>query len=197
MRMVGHRLTPTVQHRHRADLSPQMARLGGDIAHRLGRSAEQDGIGHALVLERDLGRGCRQSEDDMEIQHRQQLGLPRFEPGRPRQALTLRTVPVAAGVVGAADQSAIVALFDMPAERGRPASLDRCHHAPLDPAEMGIVLIKERRAVAAEDIRHLHPASGASSPLRRAASPRGADDRAGSVCHGWCWSQPAHSAPLC
>ena len=91
----------------------------------------------------------------MEIRHRQQFGLARFEPFGARQALALRAVPVAAGVVGAADQSAIAALFDMPAERRRPARLDRRHDTPLDPAEMRAMVAAERRAVAAEDVRHL------------------------------------------
>jgi hypothetical protein len=42
------------------------------------------------------------------------------------------------------------------AERRRPAGLDRCHNTPLDPAEMSVMPITERCAVAAEDIRHLH-----------------------------------------
>ena len=94
--MVGHGLTPTVQYRDRADLGTQMPRVGGDITHRLGRGAEQNGVDDALVLERDLRRRGRQGEDDMEIRHRQQFGLPRFEPCGTRQTLTLRAVPVAA-----------------------------------------------------------------------------------------------------
>jgi hypothetical protein len=132
-----------------------MAWVGGDIAHRLGRGAEQDGIGHTLALEGDLRRRHRQGEDDMEVRHWQQLGLPCLEPSGPRQALTLRAMPVAARIVGAANQPAIVALFDMPAERRCPAGPDRCHYPLLDPTEMLVMPIAERRAVAAEDIRHL------------------------------------------
>ncbi len=43
----------------------------------------------------------------------------------------------------------------MPAEGGRPEGLDRRHHPPLDPAEMPVMPVAERRAVAAEDVRHL------------------------------------------
>jgi hypothetical protein len=119
-----------------------MPRVGGDITHRIGRGTEQNGVDDTLVLERDLRRRRGHGEDDMEIRHRQQLRLSCFEPRGPRQALTLRAVSVAARVVSATNQSAIVALFDMSAERGCPAGLDRRHHPALDPAEMCIIPIK-------------------------------------------------------
>ncbi len=45
--------------------------------------------------------------------------------------------------------------FRMPAQRRRPAQLDRAHHATLDPAEMAVMGLAIGIAVAAEDIRHL------------------------------------------
>jgi hypothetical protein len=60
-----------------------------------------------------------------------------------------------AGVVGAADQSAVAALFDVATQRRCPTSLDRRHDAPLDPAEMGVMGASEFLTVAAEDVRHL------------------------------------------
>lgn len=53
-RMVVQGLSPGMQHGYRADLGAEMARIGGDVAQRLGRRAEQNGVDHALVLERDL-----------------------------------------------------------------------------------------------------------------------------------------------
>ena len=44
VRMVVQGLPPGVQHRHRADLGAEMARIGGDVAQCLGRGAEQDGV---------------------------------------------------------------------------------------------------------------------------------------------------------
>jgi hypothetical protein len=120
-----------VQHRDRTDLSTQMSRFGGDIAHRLGCGAEQAGVDHALVLEGDLRRRHRQGDDDMEVRHWQQLCLARFEPLGTRQALALRqcrlrhlgTSSRCACVVRTANQSAIAALFDVPAESRRPGRL--------------------------------------------------------------------------
>ena len=106
-------------------------------------------------MERDLGDGRGQGEHDVEVGHRQQLGLARLEPFGARQALALRAVPIAAGVVGATNQSAIGTVLDMPAQRRRPARLDRRHDAALGAAEMVGVGLPICRAVAAENIRHL------------------------------------------
>jgi len=53
------------------------------------------------------------------------------------------------------DQPAVAALLGMPAERGRPARLDRRHDTALEAAEMRAATATERLAVAAEDVRHL------------------------------------------
>ena len=98
---------------------------------------------------------ARHGEHDVEIRHRQQFGLARLQPFGARQALALRAMPVAAGVVGVANEAAIGALLGMAAERRRAAGLDRRHDATLGAAEMVGVGLPVRRAVAAEDIRHL------------------------------------------
>ena len=109
----------------------------------------------------------------MEVRHRQQFGLARVEPFGARQPLALGAMPVAAGVVGDADVAAIVALLDMPAQRRRPAGLDRAHDAPLDAAEMAGMGLPISVAVAAEDIRHLqHRTHGAAQPGGTTSSRR-------------------------
>ena len=155
MRVVVQGLAPRVQHGDRPDLGAEVPRVSGDVAQRVGGGAEQDGIDDALVLERDFGRRRGQCEDHVVVGHRQQLGLTRLEPLRTCQALALRTVPVAAGIVGVAHQPAVATLLDMTAERGCPARLDRRDDATLDAAEMCSMIAQERRAVAAEHIRHL------------------------------------------
>src|SRR5271166_4025680 len=195
MRMMLQGLPPGVQHRNRADLCAEVTRVVGNVAHRIGGRTEQDGVDDALVVERNLGGRRRQGEDHMVVGHRQQLGLTRLKPFSACQTLALRAVPIAAGIVGAADQPAVAVLFDVPAKRGRATGLDRRHDAPLDTTEMRGVIATERLVVAAEDIRH--PAWVASSRFRAAASLRGAGGRAGLACRGWCWSPPAYSAPWC
>ncbi len=173
-------LAPGVEHGDDADLGAEMLGIGGDGAQRLGRGAEQDGVDDGLVLEGDLGDRRRQGEDDVEVRHRQQLGLPGREPFGAGQPLALRAVAVAAGVVGDAGRAAIVALLDMAAERRRPARRDGAHDAPLDAAEMAGMRLPKRLAVAAEDIRHLQSRTP-WRPLRRAARPPSAAGRAGSA----------------
>ena len=63
---------------------------------RLGGRLEQDVVDDRLVLQRDGGNCCRHREDDVEIRHRQQLGLTIGKPLGASQALALRAVPVAA-----------------------------------------------------------------------------------------------------
>ena len=62
---------------------------------------------------------------------RQQFGLPVFEPLCPVRVLTLRAVAVPAGVVGVAGCVAVVAFFEVAAERRRTADLDGPHDAQL------------------------------------------------------------------
>ena len=135
--------------------APRWRRIGGDRAQRFGRRLEQDGIDRRLVLEGDFGGRRRQGEDDMEIRHRQQFGLPLGQPCRARRALAFRAMAVAAGVVGDADEAALGAALDMAAERGGAARFDRRHDAALDAAEMTGMGLAVSLAVAAEDVRHL------------------------------------------
>jgi hypothetical protein len=51
-------LPPGVQHRDCADLCTEVTWVGSDVAHHIGRSAEQDGVDRALVLERDPAAGA-------------------------------------------------------------------------------------------------------------------------------------------
>src|SRR5262249_23274451 len=119
MRVVMQVLAPSVQHRDEADLGAEMLRVGSDRTQRLGRRLKQKGLACLCVVEGDPGRRCRQSENDMEVRHRQQLGLPGSEPFGAGAPLTLRAMPVAARVVGAADEAAPDASLGMAAQRRR------------------------------------------------------------------------------
>ena len=134
--MVRQRLSPGVEDGDDADLGAEPAWIGGERRHRLGGGLEQDGIDDGLVLEGDRGDRRRQCEDDVEIGNRQQVGFSRGEPRGSGWPLTLRTVPIAAGIIGDACRAAVVASLHVAAERLGPARHDRAHHAPLDPTEM-------------------------------------------------------------
>lgn len=111
--MVGQRRAPCVQHRRHAEPCADAPGIGGEGQNRLGRGAEQqviDSLRSPMSLEplafhwltpigdlRDLGR---QGEDDVEISDRQQILGARGHPVPRRRPLTLRAMPVLAGVIG-------------------------------------------------------------------------------------------------
>ena len=127
-----------MHHRDDADLGAEMTRIGGDRAQRLGRGAEKNGVDNRrLILECDCGDLGLYGEDDVEIRHRKQFGLPVGEPLGPREPLALWAMPVAAGVVGAAHQAAIRAKFRVAAERRSSARrCDGAHDTALGAAEV-------------------------------------------------------------
>jgi hypothetical protein len=54
-----------------------------------------------------------------------------FEPGGRLFAMTFRTMPVAAGMIGVADRCAVIALCHVAAEKRGAAKLDVAHHPKL------------------------------------------------------------------
>jgi hypothetical protein len=134
--MMRQRLPPCVQNSDDADLCAEPTRVGGERRHRFDRRREQDRVDDGLVLERDGGDRRGQCEHDVEIRNRQKFGLACGKPLRPRHALTLRAMAVAAGIVGDARHAAVVAHLDVTTERGCATRNDRAHHAPFDAAQM-------------------------------------------------------------
>jgi hypothetical protein len=64
-------LTPGMEYRKEADLRPQMFGIGGYLQKSFRTGAEQEVIEDLLVLQRQLGKLVRQSEDNMDIGDRQ------------------------------------------------------------------------------------------------------------------------------
>ena len=140
MRMMVQGLAPGVQHGDEADLGAEMLGIGGDRAQRLGRGLEQDGVDRSLVLEGDRGDRRRQGEDDVEVGHRQQLGLPRGEPFRRAPA------PGTSGNAGCGrscrrrgSARSRRSRSTWPPSAAVRHSLDRAHDAALDAAEMAVM----------------------------------------------------------
>ena len=175
MRMVGECLPPCMQDGNEAKLTADMLGIGGDGLQRLGHGVEQNGVDQRLVLvsyRRDLGW---QGEHDVEIWHRQQIGLTGGQPLIARTTLAFGAMPVAARIISNTGVGAVGAGLDMATECRGPAQLDRRHHAALDAPEMSVMGSTIARPMAAEDIRHLkrgmhHPAThigGITSRLKR------------------------------
>ncbi len=110
--------------------------LSRDRHHRLRRRAEQQVVDDSFVLEGDVGDLGRQTEDDVEVADRQQVGLAFRQPGARSSTLALRAVPVAATVVGDALMAAVLAGLDMTARSRRAARLDRRHDLELRQAQL-------------------------------------------------------------
>jgi hypothetical protein len=80
--------------------------------------------------------------------------LALFDPLRSRERLTLRTMPIAATVVGDASMLAVVARLDVAAERSGATCGDRPHDAPLRIRQRSLVLSTIGGPVAVENVRH-------------------------------------------
>ena len=200
------RLSPGMQDRDAADLCAEPARIGSKRRHRLSGGLKQDGIDDGLVLESDRCDRCRKRKDDVEIGNRQQVGFSRGKPRGSGSSLTLRTMPIPAGIISDACHAAVVASLHVTAERLGSARNDRTHHAPLDPTEMTGMQTAIGVAMPAQDIGNLDGGSvrtdvGAGHnphPGRvviPVASPPATGGRAGSASPGSYGWRPACSAP--
>lgn len=121
MRMMVQVLAPGVQHGEEANLGAEVLGIGGDGAQGLGGGAEEKAVDERLVLVGNGGNVTRQREDDVEVLCIEELGAAILQPLRASQRLAARTMPVAAAVEGDAPVAALIACFDVPAERGGPA----------------------------------------------------------------------------
>ena len=75
MGMMGERLSPGMEDGKKADLATKMPWIRSNDLQRRRHRIEQDRIDDGLVVEGDLCRLRRHREHDMEVRHRQQIGL--------------------------------------------------------------------------------------------------------------------------
>ena len=162
VRMVGERLPPGVKDGEKADAGAQPARIGGKLRHGARRRRKQDGVDHGLVLKGDGGDGRRHGENDVEIGDIEKLGAARDEPFLASGALAFWAMTISARIVGDANGAAILASFDVAAQRGRAASFDCGHDAPLDPTEMSRMGAPKRLAVTTQDVGEFEAGSASS-----------------------------------
>jgi hypothetical protein len=146
-----------VQHGGEPDARAEVLGVGRDRNQSLGGDFQQQVIDDRLVVIGDVGDRPRQREDDVEIRHGQEVGLAVGQPLLGSGGLALRAVPVATGVVGDAQVRAVLAAFDMTAQRRGSAVLDRRHDLELAEAQMTGMGCTPSRPAAAEDVRHLDP----------------------------------------
>ena len=119
-------------------------------------------IDHRLVVIGDGADRCRQGEHHMVIVHRQQLGLPRFEPTPGGTGLALRAMPVAAGVVGDLVMFTGRAMQHMSAQRRAAALFDGGHDLQLTQAQVTCLSSVARRV---RGLRKISATSRAGRPM--------------------------------
>jgi hypothetical protein len=119
--------------------------IGSDLLQSLGRGAKQEAIDNPLVLQGERAKRHRESEHNMKIFNREQLGFAGVYPLRSRGGATLGTVTVAARVVGYI--------------RGRVPRSNRALSRRLD-AALGI---QERRGACLSQVPSWRTAAGTSS----------------------------------
>ena len=110
----------------------------------------------------------------MEVGHRQQIALTLFQPSPRGGTLTLRAMPIAAGIISDTLFAAVGASFNMAAELGRAASLDGAHDAQMIAAQMASLSMAVSIAMAAENVANLKPPPFYRQHTRVLARQRGA-----------------------
>ena len=113
----------------------------------------------------------RNGEDQMEIRQIEQFSLSGCNPALASLCLTLRSVPVPAGIIRDGLMTALRTLIDVAAQRRRAAASDRAQHTQLLIVQPG-VLFNEAITLLAEYIGHLHgrPAHSGLRSLRERGS---------------------------
>ena len=98
--------------------------IGGDLQQGLRAGLKQQTVDLLFVLQGERRQLMRQSEDDVEVAHRQHFGLPLGDPAVAGRGLALGTMAIAAGVIGDGLMPALGALVAMAAQSGGAATLD-------------------------------------------------------------------------
>jgi hypothetical protein len=114
-------LSPGVQDGKAADPGAELPRISGERQKGFRSGPKQQGVNGAAVLECQWSQFVREGENDVEVLDVEKLLLTGLKPRGTGRALTLRTMPVTAGVVDTDDVSTLVALFRVTTEDGRPA----------------------------------------------------------------------------
>src|SRR5258708_27058362 len=120
-------LIPGVQHGEEGNFRAEVSRMASDFEKCFRTGAEQHIVDDFLILQgqwRELRWKC---EDHMDVARREKFSLPCGDPPFPGSGLTLRAVPVSAGVVrDGGTMPAAGALIEMTAECGGAAA-PKCH----------------------------------------------------------------------
>lgn len=153
--MMRHSRAPGMENRRDPNSCAQMLWIGSDLDHRVSTRPHQQIVERAFVLMGDICDWLGQSEDKMEVSHRQQLCFACRQPCFCGTRLTFGAMTIAARVVGDVLVCAVGAACDMPTKRRRAAAFDSVHHLELVKADVACICRAIRSTMGAEDIRNL------------------------------------------
>ena len=118
-------LVPGVQDGGESDGGLELG--AGDLGERLGDGLEEEGQAHLGRPAEERVKLSGDGEDDLEVGGGQEQGLLRLGPQLLLEDLALGTVPIPAGVVGAAGEAAVGTHLEMAAEPLGAAGDDVAH----------------------------------------------------------------------
>ena len=156
MRMQAQVLSPGVQNAEESDPGSEMPGVGCDFKHGLSGRPEEQIVKQPRMSLTEWVQRMRQSKDDMEVGHGEQVLLTPRKPALARLGLTLRAVPVAARIIRDGLEIAPRAGVQMASERSRSTHGDGPQHAQLLVAQPGTVLFSKAVTLDAKDVVHLH-----------------------------------------
>ena len=154
MRVLQQVLTPGMQDGEEADLG---AKCFGSAAISSSVAEQDETAGHKAALVRRAParfNSCGRAEDDMKVRRRDFL-LARGQPTLARLCLTLRAMPVTAGVIRDGLIAASRTGVEMTAQSCRAAVLDGTKNFQLLKAEARPVSVEKAVALCANDVSHL------------------------------------------
>jgi hypothetical protein len=121
-------LAPGVEHTQKAEVSAEMPGVGSDLQQRLGAGTEQEVVDDLFILQRQPGQLVWDGEDNMDVVDRKQFVAACGDPLVASLGLTLRAMPIPAGVEEDGAMAALRTLIPVASERCRAAVLDGSEH---------------------------------------------------------------------
>src|SRR5215469_16417942 len=144
-----------MEDRKEANRGAQVLGIGGYLQQGLGTGVEQKVIEELLVLQYQLGKLLRQSEDDMDIGDRQEFVLTSRDPAITSPILALGAMAITAAVVGDGLIATARAMVAMSTQGCGTATSNGLEHFAVSPVDPAAVVLDEAIVLCANDIGHL------------------------------------------
>lgn len=157
MRVELELLAPGMEHRHTAELGPEMRGVAGDVQQALGHGVKEEGIEHARILQDEGVEVQRQGRNHMDVRCRQDFSLAVGKPRGLGCTMTFWATAVPARIIRRLLVLAAVALGQVSAEGGGAAQLNGTQGAMLRTAQSVPIALQEGLAMLAHHICHFEP----------------------------------------